>query len=145
MMNLIGRLVVVGALSLGVIASAEATCTKPSGTYAGVFSGGYYSSSGSVLSYFATELTLVIATTGSGSFTETGKSVTATTAGRYTAAFTFTTAGNVFNTTTCQGIVTVNSGNSFIYSSTNSGSDVRLTYYNNDTNILVGVALLQKI
>jgi hypothetical protein len=128
-----------------MMGEASATCTKPSGTYAGVFSGGYYNSTGSLLSFYASELTLVIAAAGSGSFSETGKSITSLAAGRYTAANTFTAAGNVFNATTCQGIVTLANGNSFIYSSTNSGGDLRFTYYNNDTNILVGVGLLQKI
>ena len=144
-MNLIGRLVVVGALSLGVIASAEATCTKPSGTYAGIFSGSQYGASGGIINVFATELTVVISATGSGTETEVGKKYFTGVVQRYTSSTSFTAAQNVFNSTTCQGIVTTASGQVFIYASVNSGGEIRLTDYTDNGTIFAGVGLLQKL
>ena len=146
-MNLIGRLVVVGALSLGVIASAEATCTKPIGTYAGVFSGAYLAYTGAWYSQTAELISIVVASDGSGTVTETGKTITGTasTSGRTTSSSTFTAANNSFNSSVCQGIITTLSGKVWIYASVNSGNDVRVAQYTNDTNLVLGIALLSKV
>jgi hypothetical protein len=141
----LGRLAIAGAIVLGANSAAWATCTKPSGTYAGIFSGAVYNTAGGIASLLATEMTVTVSATGSGTETETGKQITSTTAGQYTSSTSFTAAQNVFNTTTCQGIVTLANGKSFIYASTNSGAEIRITDYTNNTSILVGVALLQKI
>jgi hypothetical protein len=141
----IAQLSVVGCLLLGLSAPTWATCTKPSGTYAGIFSGATYNSSGAMSALFATEMTVTVSANGSGTETETGKRNIGAGGAQYTSSTTFTAAQNVFNTTTCQGIVTLANGRSFIYASTNSGAEIRVTDYTNDGTVLVGVALLQKI
>ena len=136
---------VAAALLLGVVSPSLATCTKPSGTYAGIFSGASYNTSGGISALVATELTLTVAANGSGTMYETGKQITPTVAGPYSMTTTFTAAQNSFNTTTCQGIVTLANGRSYIYASTNSGNEIRVTDYTNNGLILIGVALLQKV
>ena len=141
----IAQISIAGCLLLGLSAPTWATCTKPSGTYAGVFSGAIYNSSGALSSVLATEMTVTISANGSGTETETGKRNIGAGGVQYTSSTTFTAAQNVFNTTTCQGIVTLASGRVFIYASTNSGAEIRVTDYTNDGTVMVGVALLQKI
>ncbi len=142
----IARTALVGSLLLSLATPALATCTKPSGTYAGIFSGAVYNASGVLTMILATEMTVTVSSTGAGTETETGKRINATSAGsQYTSSTSFTAAQNVFNTTTCQGIVTTADGRSFIYASTNSGAEIRVTDYTNNGTVLVGVALMQKI
>ena len=132
-----------GLLSLGFITDANATCTKPVGTYAGVFSGGYYNSTGALVEYFATDITLTISAAGSGTEVEYGKQLTSAGLKKYTFSSTFPSFA--FVSSTCRGSLVTSGGETWIFSVVDSGNEIQITDYSAPTVILVGAAVLKKV
>lgn len=134
-------------ISLALLAfsgtSAIATCTQPSGTFAGTGSGALYRS-GKIYSLISDSLVVTIAADGSGTIDEVGKN----TSGRFTSTSTMPAIGTTnhsFNSTTCRGIFTSSIGNTFVYNVTGSGTKITFTYFGNDTYLALYSLVREKV
>jgi hypothetical protein len=116
------------ALSVCFCAPAFAACTKPSGTYVGAGGGAVYQG-GAYVTSIAIAYTLTIASNGSGSVSQVGKRIDGTSV---SVSLTFPSSNNLFNQSTCRGILTMSNGSVNIYTSSGSGNEVMVVYYGND-------------
>ena len=135
--------VLCAVLSLGLMGAANATCTKPVGTYAGAWSGAYYDGTGALLQYFASDVTLTFSLTGSGTVVEYGKQLTGGAVANFANSTTFTSFA--FIPTTCRGALTTSSGQTFTFSVVENAKEIQLIDYSKSEVILVGHAVLKKI
>ncbi len=135
------RLIVATSFFLFGTMSAFAVCTKPSGIYVGSGAGIAYNTSGQFASMGVASLSLNITAAGALTITETGKTL----AGVYNQVLTATAAANVFNATTCKGIVTLSNGYIYTYTSAESGGVVTFIYTKPDTLILLYNIVLNRV
>ena len=126
------RLLLAAAALCLVNAAAEAACTKPSGRYVGTGAGISVTTSGVTTNLGSAAISLNIASSGSGTITEAGKTVQS--GGRYSQTSSFT---STFDSTTCIGTVTTNIGTQFIFTSADSGKVLSFTYYKNDNLVVL--------
>jgi hypothetical protein len=111
--------------------SASATCMKPlNAMYVGSGSGQAYNRpAGTLVDSQVLSISLAITSTGSGTITEVGKSFVR---GPFKATYTVTAANNTFNTATCIGTVTTNTGDVYTYTSANSAATITFIDTKND-------------
>jgi len=103
-------------------ASANAACTKPSGTYVGG-GGGPIIYSGTTISAYAAQIFSVTISNSGATITETG---TSTSGGNYSTSYTISSSNITFNTSTCTGEIKIDSTHATVYSSSNSGNTITI-------------------
>lgn len=131
------------------ISNVNAICTKPLGSYSGLFSVDVYNTStGYITDSFSSIVTITFASNGSATATEIGKRWGNSGTGRYTATWTVPaigTATHTFNTTNCRGTATSNLNRTWVYTSTSSGTKITGAYYGNDSVFYTNNFILDKL
>ena len=129
---------------MAISSTANATCTKPVGTYVGSGSGvaGANQSSWTATEAGNIALSIKVLSDGTVNATEKGKLLSR---GTYQTTWSVTPANNVFSTTTCQGHIYTSSGARFTYTSGQSGSVNTFIYMTNDNNIVLYNIRLERV
>ena len=135
--------ILTSALLLLTASAANATCTKPVGTYVGSGSGlAYYTGSGEFYQAASISLSVKILSTGAVSATESGNLMSS---GLYNQSWTVPAASNIFNSTTCMGTITNSLGLRYIFTSSGSGNVITFTYATNNGIIVLYNLRLEKV